>query len=91
MPIEELVSSNIKRVLTPSNTNTVELRQSADSLVSAIAKCVMNSMRTLLSVLHVVSAIQTSPSEDIAVMMLTFWLRALSGAVLRKPRRFHLF
>ena len=91
MPIEELVSSNIKCVLTPSNTNTVELRQSADSLVSSFAKCVMNSMRTLLSVLHVVSAIQTSPSDDIAVMMLTFWLRALSGAVFRKPRRFHLF
>ncbi len=78
-------------MLTQSNTNTVEFLQFADSLVSCFVKCVMNSMRTSLSVLHVVSATQTSPSDNIAVMMLTFWLRVLSGAVLRKPRRFHLF
>ena len=59
-------------MLTPSNTNTVEFLQSFDSLVSAFAKCDMKSIRTLLSVLQVVSAIQTSPSEDIAVMMLIF-------------------
>ena len=72
MPIDELVYSNLKCVLTPSNTNTVEFLQSADSFVSSFVKCVMKSMRTSLSVLHVVSATQTSPSDDIAVMMLTF-------------------
>ena len=72
MPMKELTSSNVKSALTPSNTNTVELLQSLDSLVSCFANYVMNSIRTLLSVLQVVSAIQTSPSEDIAVMMLIF-------------------
>ena len=72
MPMKELMSSNVNSDLTPSNTNTVEFLQSLDSLVSYFANYVMNSIRTLLSVLHVVSAIHTSPSEDIAVMMLTF-------------------
>ena len=77
--------------LTPSKTNTVESLQSADYLVSADAKYFMKSMRTLLSVLQVVRAIQTSPSDDRAVIMLTFWLNNLSGAVLRIPLHFHLF
>ena len=77
--------------LTPSKTKTVEFLQSADYLVSADAKYFMKSMRTLLSVLQVVSAIQTSPSDDRAVIMLIFWLNTLSGAVLRIPFRFHRF
>ena len=91
MPAYEPLISCVMYALTPSKTNTVELLQSADYLVSADAKYFMKSMRTLLSVLQVVSAIQTSPSDDRAVIMLIFWLNALSGAVLRIPLHFHLF
>ena len=72
MPIKELRFSNLKRMLTPSKRKTVEFRQSADYLVSAFARCVMNSISTSLSVLQVVNAIQTSPSDDKAVIMLIF-------------------
>ena len=71
-PIQLNPTSNTLDILTPSRTNTVEVRQSADYLVSAFAKCVMKIMRTLLSVLQVVSASQTSPSDDKAVIMLIF-------------------
>ena len=91
MPLFEKLISCVMYALTPSKTNTVELLQSADYLVSAAAKYLMKSMRTLLSVLQVVSAIQTSPSDDRAVIMLIFWLSSLSGAVLRIPLRFHRF
>ena len=91
MPLFEELISCVMYTLTPSKTNTVESLQSADYLVSADAKYFMNSMRTLLSVLQVVSAIQTSPSDDRAVIMLIFWLNTLSGAVLRIPLHFHLF
>ena len=91
MPVIEKLISCVLYALTPSKTNTVELLQSADYLVSADAKYFMKSMRTLLSVLQVVRAIQTSPSDDRAVIMLTFWLNTLSGAVLRIPLHFHLF
>ena len=91
MPLFEELISCVMYALTPSKTNTVESLQSADYLVSADAKYFMKSMRTLLSVLQVVSAIQTSPSDDNAVIMLTFWLNTLSGAVLRIPLHFHLF
>ena len=91
MPVIEKLISCVLYALTPSKTNTVELLQSADYLVSADAKYFMKSMRTLLSVLQVVRAIQTSPSDDRAVIMLTFWLNTLSGAVLRIPFRFHRF
>ena len=64
-------------------------RQSADYFVNSAASFVMKSISTSLSVLQVVSEIQTSPSEDMAVMMLIFSLNALSGAVLIIPRRFH--
>ena len=66
-------------------------RQSADYFVNSDASFVMKSISTSLSVLQVVSEIQTSPSEDMAVMMLIFSLKALSGAVLIIPRRFHRF
>ena len=91
MPVIEKLISCVLYALTPSKTNTVELLQSADYLVSADAKYFMKSMRTLLSVLQVVRAIQTSPSDDRAVIMLTFWLNTLSGAVLRIPLYFHRF
>ena len=48
------------------------MRQLLHSLVRTVARCVMNSMSTLLSVLQVVNAIQTSPSDEIAVMMFIF-------------------
>ena len=60
-------------------------------MVNALAKYVMKSMRTSLSVLHVVRAIQTSPSVDIAVIMFTFYVRVLSGAVFNIPRLFQRF
>ena len=91
MPIYDKYICCVLYVLTPSKTNTVELLQSTDYLVSAAAKYLMNSMRTLLSVLQVVSAIHTSPSDDKAVIMLIFWLNTLSGAVFRIPFRFHRF
>ena len=76
-------------MLTPSKRKTVELLQLLCSLVRVLASLLMNSISTLLSVLQVVKATQTSPSEDIAVMMFTFWLSILSGAELSKPRRLH--
>ena len=91
MPVIDKLIFYVLYILTPSNTKTVEFLQSADCLVSAAAKYFMNSIRTLLSVLQVVSAIQTSPSDDRAVIMLIFWLSSLSGAVLRIPLLFHLF
>ena len=91
MPLFDKLISCVLYALTPSKTNTVELLQSADYLVRADAKYFMKSIRTLLSVLQVVSAIQTSPSDDRAVIMLIFWLSSLSGAVLRIPLRFHRF
>ena len=91
MPVYEKYISCVLYVLTPSKTNTVELLQSADYLVSAAAKYLMKSMRTLLSVLQVVRAIQTSPSDDRAVIMLIFWLSTLSPAVFLIPFRFHRF
>ena len=60
------------RALTPSNKKTLELRQSLYRLVSSLARWVMKSIRTSLSVFLVVSAIHTSPSEANAVMMLIF-------------------
>ena len=72
MPINELWLNNHECKLTPSNKKTVESLQSADSFVSAFAKCVMNNISTSLSVLQVVSEIHTSPSDDKAVIMLIF-------------------
>ena len=74
--------------LTPSSRKTVELRQSRYAFVSSLARWVMNSIITSLSVFLVVNAIQTSPSDAMAVMILIFWLKSLSGAVFRIPRRF---
>ena len=76
-------------MLTPSKRKTVEFLQLLCSLERALASLLMNNISTLLSVLQVVKAIQTSPSEDIAVMMFTFWLSVLSGAELSNPRRLH--
>ena len=76
-------------MLTPSKRKTVELRQSLDSFVKELARCVMNNFITCESVLKVVSAIQTSPSEDIAAMMLIFYDRTLSAEVFSIPRLFH--
>ena len=72
MPTYESQFRISEYLLTPSKRKTVELRQSADSLVRVLASRVMKSMRTSLSVLQVVRAIHTSPSDDIAVMMLIF-------------------
>ena len=59
-------------LLTPSSRNTVESLQSALCFVNELHKWVMNRDRTSLSVLHVVRDTQTSPSDDIAAMMLIF-------------------
>ena len=66
--------SNHRKPLTPSSRKTVEPRQSRYSFVSSLARWVMNSIITSLSVFLVVKAIQTSPSDAIAVMILIFWL-----------------
>ena len=58
--------------LTPSRTKIVLLRQSFDCLVNSDASFVMKSISTSLSVLQVVNATHTSPSEDMAVIMLIF-------------------
>ena len=58
--------------LTPSKRKTVLSLQFADSLVKTPANRDINNINTLVSVLHVVNAIQTSPSDDIAVMMFIF-------------------
>ena len=79
----------VLNMLTPSKRKTVELLQLLCSFERALASLLMNNISTLLSVLQVVKAIQTSPSEDIAVIMFTFWLNVLSGAELFKPRRLH--
>ena len=61
-----------RRKLTPSRRNTVESLQFALCFVKELHKWVMKRDRTALSVLHVVRATQTSPSDDIATMMLIF-------------------
>ena len=76
-------------LLTPSSKKTVDCLQSGLCFVRALAKYVMKSIKTSLSVLQVVRATHTSPSVDMAVMMLTFCVRVFSGAVLSIPRLFH--
>ena len=80
--------SDYRKPLTPSSRKTVEPRQSRYCFVSSLARWVMNSIITSLSVFLVVKAIQTSPSDAIPVIILIFWLKSLSGAVFRIPRRF---
>ena len=78
-------------LLTPSNRNTVDERQSLYCLVKTLANRVMNNIITSVSVLHVVSANHTCPSDDIAAMILIFYDNTLSGLELIMPRLFHRF
>ena len=76
-------------LLTPSNRNTVDERQSLDCLVKTLANRVMNNIITSVSVLHVVRANHTCPSDDIAAMILIFYDNTLSGLEFIMPRIFH--
>ncbi len=66
-----LVEKNMNE-LTPSKRKTVLFLQFGDSFVKTPASRAINNISTSVSVLHVVSAIQTSPLDDIAAMMFTF-------------------
>ena len=78
---------SLRSMLTPSSRNTVESLQSALCFVNELHKWVMKRERTSLSVLHVVKDTQTSPSDDIATMMLSFSRNVLSTSGLISPLR----
>ena len=72
MPVGITIIRYSRHKLTPSKRKTVESRQFGTSLVKTLASFVMNNISTLLSVFTVVNAIYTSPSDDMAVIMLIF-------------------